>query len=189
MAARTPAEPPKAEATPAGPPKAEATPAEPPKAEAPAAPPASEAAAPEPAAAATPAPETLEPAPPAAAKAPPGPAAKPAPEPEKPARRRKKRPDFDALAELEKLRRQTVRGKGAKKAGVVNGKGEINRDFRMTLKRSDFSRAQRFSLTLRLEDADRQIVDEARHLHVDIDNPGSLEGLLLRLNIDLNASS
>jgi len=183
-------EPPKAEATTEAPPKAE-----PPKAEAATAPePAKvEPPAPAPPEPATPSPATPEPVPPAASAAPAGsaamPAAKPTPEPQKPARRRKKRPGFDALAELEKLRRQTVRGKGGKKSAVVNGKGEINRDFRMTLKRSDFSRAQRFSLILQLEDADRQVVDEARHLHVEIDNPGSLEGLLLRLNIDLNASS
>ncbi len=131
-------------------------------------------AAPEPVAAATP----VEPSTPAA------------PPPAAPARgRRRRAADFDALAELEKLRRETVRPKSAAAAKVTNGRGEINRDFRLTLKRSDFSRAQRFSLILQLEDGDRQIVDEARHLHVDIDNASSLERLLLRLNIDLNAST
>lgn len=52
-----------------------------------------------------------------------------------------------------------------------------------------FDRAHRFSLTLQLEDEDRQVVDEARHLHVEIDDAGSLERLLLRLNIDLSAKT
>ncbi len=106
-----------------------------------------------------------------------------------PARRRKKRQragGFDALEELEKLRRQAV---DPRTAVAENGKREINRSVRMTLKRADFSRAHRVSLTLRIEDADLQVVDEARHLHVDLDNASSLEELLLRLNIALNASA
>ncbi len=59
----------------------------------------------------------------------------------------------------------------------------------MTLKRADFSRAHRVSVTLKIEDADLQVVDEARHLHVDLDNVSSLEELMLRLNIALNAST
>ena len=59
----------------------------------------------------------------------------------------------------------------------------------MTLNRADFSRAHRVSLTLKIEDADSQMVDEARHLHVDIDDASSLEEFLLRLNIALNASA
>ncbi len=106
-----------------------------------------------------------------------------------PARRRRKRAragGFDALEELEKLRRQAVAPRGA---AAENGKREINRNVRMTLKRADFSRAHRVSLTLRIEDVDLQVVDEARHLHVDLDNASSLEELLLRLNIALNASA
>ena len=93
---------------------------------------------------------------------------------------------FDALEELEKLRRQTV---APKTTAATNGKHEISRDFRMKLKRSDFKRAQRVSLTVRIEDADRQTVDETRQLHVDIDNAWSLEELLLRLNIAVDASA
>ena len=105
-----------------------------------------------------------------------------------PARRRKKRKrasGFDALQELEKLRQQTIDPRIA----AENGKREINRSVRMTFNRADFSRAHRVSLTLKIEDADLQVVDEARHLHVDLDNASSLEELLLRLNIALNASA
>ncbi len=115
--------------------------------------------------------------------------AAPAPEPAPAPRRRRKRAragGFDALEELEKLRRQTV---APAVAAAENGKREINRDVRMTLKRDDFSRAHRVSLTLQVEDAQRQAVDEARQVHVDIENAGSLEELLLRLNIELNASA
>jgi len=38
---------------------------------------------------------------------------------------------------------------------------------------------------LQLEDDESRAVDEAHHLHVEIDNPGSLAKLLLRLNIAL----
>ena len=108
--------------------------------------------------------------------------------PAKPKRRKKRRIrslGFDALQELEKLRRQTIHPQ----ASAENGKREINRSVRMTLNRADFSRAHRVSLTLKVEDADSQVVDEARHLHVDLDNVGSVEELLLRLNIALNASA
>ncbi len=92
---------------------------------------------------------------------------------------------FDALEELEKLRRQTVDVKAVTRS---NGKHEINRDIKMKLNRADFSRAQRVSLTLQIEDSERQIVDEARHLHIDIEEAGSLEEFLLRLNIALHSS-
>ncbi len=107
-----------------------------------------------------------------------------------PARRRVRRKaragGLNALEELEKLRRQAV---DPRSAAAENGKREINRSVRMTLKRADFSRAHRVALTLRIEDADLQVVDEARHLHVDLENASSLEELLLRLNIALNASA
>ncbi len=105
-----------------------------------------------------------------------------------PARRKKRRArasGFDALQELEKLRRQTIDPRVA----AVNGKREIKRSVRMTLNRADFSRAHRVTLTLKVEDADLQVVDEARHVHVDLENAESLEELLLRLNIALNATA
>ena len=110
----------------------------------------------------------------------------PAPVAAAPRRRKRARSSgFDALQELEKLRRQTVDPRSAAK----NGKREINRSIKMTLDRADFSRAHRVSLTLKIEDADLQVVDEARHLHVALDDAGSLEEFLLRLNIALNTSA
>ncbi len=93
---------------------------------------------------------------------------------------------FDALEELEKLRRQAV---APKIVSPGNGKHEINRDIRMKLNRADFSRAHHVSLTLQIEDAERQAVDEARHLHIDIGEAGSIEEFLLRLNIALHSST
>ena len=103
----------------------------------------------------------------------------------RPKKKKSRTSSFDALAELEKLRQETIRPRPG--AGT-NGKREINRDFQVTLKRKALTRAHRFSLTLQLEDADQQLVDEARHLHVDIDDAESLEKLLLRLNIALDST-
>ena len=104
----------------------------------------------------------------------------------RPKRKKKKRSaGFDALAELEKLRKETVKVKGSQK----NGKQELNQDFSLTLKKSALDRAQRFSLTLQLEDAERRVLDEVQHLHVDLDSPQALDRLLLRLNIHLDSTS
>ncbi len=104
---------------------------------------------------------------------------------EPPKRRRRKTrvrsAGFDALQELEKLRRQAIDPRTA----AENGKREIKRSVRMTLNRDDFSRAHRVSLTIKVEDADLQVVDEARYLHVDLEGASSLDELLLRLNIAL----
>lgn len=103
----------------------------------------------------------------------------------KPKKKKSRTSSFDALAELEKLRQETIRPRASARS---NGKREINRDFRVTLKRQALTRAHRFSLILQLEDADQQLVDEAQHLHVDIDDAESLEKLLLRLNIALDST-
>lgn len=103
----------------------------------------------------------------------------------KPKRKKKRATGFDALAELEKLRRETVKPK----AGQKNGKQELNQDFSLTLKKSALDRAQRVSLILQLEDADRQVLDQVQNLHVDIDSPQALDRLLLRFNIRLDATS
>jgi hypothetical protein len=116
-------------------------------------------------------------------------AARPAaPQPPAQAQPKKRRTaGFDALAELEKLRLETIRP--GKPAAVVNGKGEIRRDFRLALERDSFRRAQRFAVILRLEDEDRRVVEEAEHMHVEIEDAASLERLLLRLNIDLGSAT
>ncbi len=103
--------------------------------------------------------------------------------PTAPTKRKKRAAGFDALAELEKLRKETVKGSSR------NGKHELNQDFRLTLKKSALARAQRFSLIFQLEDADSQVVDKVQKLHFDIDNARALDRLLLRLNIDLDPTS
>jgi hypothetical protein len=149
----------------------------------------------------TPAP-TPEPAPapapePVAAAPAPAPAApaQPSPAPVAPAQRKKRKKDkgtgpFDALAELEKLRQQTLRPKSAKAAAAsVNGQREIQRSLDLDLKRDSLARARRFSLTLQLQDADHQGIDEARELHVDLEDASSLDQLLLKLDIALRTTS
>jgi hypothetical protein len=97
---------------------------------------------------------------------------------------------IDALAELEKIRQQTLRKKPEKlSANKANGNGEISQSLKLRLSRQDLARATRFSLTLQLEDRDLNILDEVHRLHVKIDDAASLESLLLRLNIDLDARS
>ena len=102
-----------------------------------------------------------------------------------PKKKRSRGAGFDALAELEKLRKESARPKPA----AANGKREINRDFRLTLKRSDLARARRVTLKFQLEDEQQQAVDEVQHLHIELDHAKSLERLLLRLDIALDAKS
>jgi hypothetical protein len=90
----------------------------------------------------------------------------------------------DVLAELERLRRQAMRSDAA---GGRNGREEIHRDIQLTLKPADLARARRFLVNLRVEDGESRVVDAVRDLAVDIDNRASLEKILLRLNIALDA--
>lgn len=137
--------------------------------------------------------EVLEASPPAppepAPKAEPAPAARPAaPKPTpKAAKSRRGSGGIDALAELEKIREQALKPRKARKDR--NGREEISRDVKLRLSRDDFKRARRFSVLLKVEDAESQIVDEVHRLEVDIANTASLEKVLLRLNIALDASS
>jgi hypothetical protein len=115
-----------------------------------------------------------------------------APAAPKPAAPKPKATGLDALAELEKLRKEAFtppRAKAAAPAAMVNGKQEINRELRLLMSRNNFNRARRFSLTVQLEDAEHRPVDVARHLHVDLDDVSSLEQLLLRLDIALQSSA
>jgi len=113
---------------------------------------------------------------------------------------------MDVLGELEKLRKQAQGGpaqqprpvtashpqpavpptSGAGGAGA-NGRGELSRNIEMTLKRADFQRARRFLVSFQVEDDQHQVVDAVRDLQVEIKDAGSLEKLLLHLNIALNA--
>ncbi|MEM1207626.1 MAG: hypothetical protein AAGN66_30605, partial [Acidobacteriota bacterium] len=101
---------------------------------------------------------------------------------------------FDALAELEKLRRQTLKPKGASPQKAASSTSsstsvprEIQRDVKLSLAADDFRRARRFSVTLQVEDADHRVLDQARQLHLDIDDVSSIDQLLLRLNIALRS--
>lgn len=117
---------------------------------------------------------------------------KPAASPASPPRRRK----LDALGELERLRQQAIGTLGsnfgapaqaARRRRSSNGHGQFFRDIQFTLKRSDFERAKRFSLTLSVEDAHNQVVESVRDLEVEIDNPDQLDKVLLKLNIALSS--
>jgi hypothetical protein len=121
---------------------------------------------------------------------------------------------MDVLGELEKLRKQAqgapsgahriiqapaaappaAAGTASSAAGSIassiagsNGRGELSRNIEMTLKREDFRRARRFLVSFQVEDEQHRIVDAVRDLQVEIKDAGSLEKLLLHLNIALNA--
>ncbi len=129
------------------------------------------------------------------AVAPPAPAAEP-PAPRKAAETvvRGKR-TLDALTELERLRSEATNKKrvvpaaGARpgSAPPTNGHGQFFREFQLTMKRADFARARRVSLSLSVEDDDRRVVDTVRGLEVEIQDPSDLDKVLLKLNIALHS--
>ena len=103
---------------------------------------------------------------------------------------------MDVLGELEKLRKQAQSGTPSTPRAAApaahplagsNGRGELSRNIEMTLKRADFRRARRFLVSFQVEDDQHQVVDAVRDLQVEIKDAGSLEKLLLHLNIALNA--
>lgn len=189
--------------SPAAPPRAR--PAAPPAPPAAVAPPSATAAAPPAAQAPTPPAPSPAIAPPAAAAAPaPAPAAAaPSPPSMPPARPAPPRPaataskgTIDVLAELEKIRKQTLATPSAPHAPTAparpaataaNGAGEIARDIRLTLRRADFARTRRFLVNLQVEDGDHQVVDTIRGLQVDVGDLGGRDRVVVRLNIALDA--
>ena len=109
---------------------------------------------------------------------------------------------LDVLAELERIRKQAMAPTATPHPAPVapprpvppraaapslNGKGEIHRSVEMTIKRADFKRARRFLLNLRVEDADKNIVDAIRDLSIEIATPADLERVLLQLNVALRS--
>ena len=72
-------------------------------------------------------------------------------------------------------------------AALKNGRGELSRSIDLTLKKTDFARARRFLVSFQVEDEDRRVMDAVRDLEVDIRDAGTLERVLLRLNIALHA--
>jgi hypothetical protein len=98
------------------------------------------------------------------------------------------------LRELETLRRETLRQPSAAAAPAAeegttraNGQRELARDIQLTLKRADFKRARRFSLSLLVEDENNRVVDGIRDLEVDLENVSQLDKILLHLNIALHS--
>jgi signal recognition particle receptor subunit beta len=72
-------------------------------------------------------------------------------------------------------------------AAQRNGRGELSRSIDLTLKKSDFARARRFLVSFQVEDGEHRVMDAVRDLEVDIRDAGTLERVLLRLNIALHA--
>jgi len=96
----------------------------------------------------------------------------------------------DVMGELEKLHLEHSRPGGRQKPAVPvsqNGRSEVSRNVELTLKRSDFMRVRRFSVTLQVEDADSQVVESVQGLRVDVSDLTDFQKLLLRLNVALNA--
>jgi hypothetical protein len=75
----------------------------------------------------------------------------------------------------------------ARPAPGKNGRGELSRNIELTLKRTDFERARRILVSFQVEDEENRVMDSVRDLPVEIKDAASLEKLLLRLNIALNA--
>ena len=94
------------------------------------------------------------------------------------------------LGELEKLRQQTKAPAPAAapaKAAGTNGRHELSRNIEMSLKRADLQRARRVLISFQVEDEQHRVMDAVRDLPVEIKDAASLEKLLLRLTIALNA--
>jgi len=114
---------------------------------------------------------------------------------------------MDVLGELEKLRREAAAPRqstaprpivtppaaapapapAAAQAASGNGRGELTRSIELTLRRADFQRARRVLVSFQVEDDQHRVMDAVRDLAVDIKDAATLEKLLLRLNIALNA--
>jgi mutual gliding-motility protein MglA len=109
---------------------------------------------------------------------------------------------LDVLSELEKLRKEAAAPRSSTgpvparppaapahppAAAGANGRGELSRSIELTLRRADFQRARRVLVSFQVEDDQHRVMDAVRDLAVDIKDAGSLEKLLLRLNIALNA--
>jgi len=96
----------------------------------------------------------------------------------------------DVLAELEKLRDQTLRGNRKPAKSVSrNGHEEIHRDILVSLTPEDLRRAERLNLQLVVEDGEQKSVHTLSDYHVDIDQRPTLEEILLRLNIAVRSQS
>ncbi|MCH9646894.1 MAG: GTPase domain-containing protein [Deltaproteobacteria bacterium] len=105
----------------------------------------------------------------------------------------------DVLGELEKLRQQVSSFRPRDRVSPQrispqnpappqpNGHGEHQREIQVAIEPATFRRVRRLSLNLQMEDENHQRIDVARAIHVDIQDPKSLEKVLLKLNIALSA--
>jgi len=92
----------------------------------------------------------------------------------------------DVLAELEKIRTQTLRApRPSPAAGGANGRREISQEIQLNLSPNDFARATRCLLNLQVEDSDAQVVDTIKDFAVDLGNLGHAQNVVVKLNIAL----
>ena len=106
------------------------------------------------------------------------------------ARKVKAKSAGDVLAELEKIRQQTLSSAPPARPRATptpNGGQEITREIRLTLDRDDFERAQKLLLNLQVEDGDHRVVDALKDFQVDLADIERDDALILRLSIDVRA--
>ncbi|MBZ0113124.1 MAG: hypothetical protein K8J08_11725, partial [Thermoanaerobaculia bacterium] len=94
---------------------------------------------------------------------------------------RRSKSSTDVLAELEKIRRQTL----TRPASRNNGRHEINREIQLTLNRADFDRSKKFLLNLQVEDSQSHVLYSVRDFQIDLGDLGDHERVLLKLSIAL----
>ena len=93
----------------------------------------------------------------------------------------------DILAELEKIRQQTLGAAQqpvASQPPAANGYKEIEHRVSLSLPRASFSRARHFLISLRLEDESHQVVDSYQE-GIELEDLAQLDQLLLNLKIAL----
>ena len=74
----------------------------------------------------------------------------------------------------------------AVQAKSSDGDGKLSRDVLMKLPPDELRRARRLSLSLRLEDNERQVVHELQDVELDLQNRTDLQEMQVQLNIRLN---
>jgi signal recognition particle receptor subunit beta len=98
----------------------------------------------------------------------------------------------DVLGELERLRREAIKGHPQPAAQRVasapdNGRPELSRSIELSLAKADWKRARSILVSIQVEDDESRVVDSSRSLRVDLKDVASLEKLLLRLNVALSS--
>lgn len=91
---------------------------------------------------------------------------------------------LDALAELEKLRKQTLRLKSPVGA-AGDSAAEVKKSLHLPISETDLRNARGLELTVQLNDSSQQPLGSARTLRVDLDDVSDLKQLLVHLKIAL----